>query len=113
MSASENDPRRFSNPDHRRDSVENDRILYLVQTLARRLATGARCPWPDRPVPLALSTPSLVTGVAGRGFWAWATGLVGWGGGPWVMGLGREGRRPELLGEPETKTAAPVAVPRR
>lgn len=46
-----------------------------MQALARRLATAARRPWPDRPVPVALVITELDVGGAEKALVALATGL--------------------------------------
>jgi len=62
-----------------------------LQTLARRLATAARRPWPDRPVPVALAITDLDVGGAERALVALATGLDRRRWRPSVVALGGEG----------------------
>lgn len=62
-----------------------------MQSLARRLATAPRRPWPDRPIPIALAITDLDVGGAERALVALATGLDRRRWKPSVVGLGPEG----------------------
>jgi len=62
-----------------------------LRSLARRLATAPRRPWPDRPVPIALAITGLDVGGAERALVALATGLDRRRWLPSVVALGGEG----------------------
>src|SRR5437763_1676262 len=61
-----------------------------MQSLARRLATAPRAPWPDRPVPIALVITELDVGGAERALVSLATGLDRRRWAPAVVALGAE-----------------------
>lgn len=68
-----------------------------MQTLARRLETAERHPWPDQPVPIALVITDLDVGGAERALVALATGLDRRRWQPSVIALGAEGALVEPL----------------
>ncbi|SIO59172.1 Glycosyltransferase involved in cell wall bisynthesis [Singulisphaera sp. GP187] len=68
-----------------------------MQTLARRLETAERQPWPVRPVPITLVITDLDVGGAERALVALATGLDRGRWQPSVIALGAEGALVEPL----------------
>ena len=62
-----------------------------METLARRLATAPKAPWPSEPVPIALAITDLDVGGAERALVALATGLDRRRWRPSVVALGGEG----------------------
>jgi glycosyltransferase involved in cell wall biosynthesis len=70
-----------------------------LETLARRLATAPKAPWPDQPVPIALAITDLDVGGAERALVALATGLDRRRWRPSVIALSGEGALAEPLRE--------------
>jgi starch synthase (maltosyl-transferring) len=69
----------------------------VVESLSKRVATSPRRPWPDRPVPIALTITDLDVGGAERALVALARGIDRRKWAPTVIGLEPEGALASVL----------------
>jgi glycosyltransferase involved in cell wall biosynthesis len=74
-----------------------EEAIFAVQTLTGRLATAGSCPWPERPIRIALVITDLDVGGAERALVNLATRLDRGRWSPVVVALGEEGRLAEVV----------------